>query len=147
MKYSEAKQGRTFVIRLEDGDVVHEEIERFAREKAIHAAALIIVGGADRGSRLVVGPEQGRSNPVMPMEHLLENVHEIAGAGTLFAGEDGNPVLHMHIACGRKNSTVTGCVRKGVKVWHIMELILFELTETTAVRTHDPATGFQLLSP
>jgi predicted DNA-binding protein with PD1-like motif len=81
------------------------------------------------------------------MEHLLENVHEIAGAGTLFPGEDGNPVLHMHIACGRENSTVTGCVRKGVKVWHIMELILFELTETTAVRTHDPATGFQLLSP
>ncbi len=26
MKYSEAKQGRVFVIRLEDGDVVHEVI-------------------------------------------------------------------------------------------------------------------------
>ncbi|NIT59971.1 MAG: DUF296 domain-containing protein, partial [Aliifodinibius sp.] len=31
MKYSEAKQGRIFVIRLEDGDIVHDEIERFAR--------------------------------------------------------------------------------------------------------------------
>lgn len=30
MKYSEAKQGRIFVIRLEDGDVIHEEIEKFA---------------------------------------------------------------------------------------------------------------------
>lgn len=29
MKYSEAKQGRIFVIRLEDGDIVHEELERF----------------------------------------------------------------------------------------------------------------------
>ena len=32
MKYSQARQGRTFVIRLEDGDIVHEKIEQFARE-------------------------------------------------------------------------------------------------------------------
>ncbi|MBA3036272.1 MAG: DUF296 domain-containing protein, partial [Desulfobacterium sp.] len=30
MKYSEAKQGRIFVVRLEDGETVHEEIEKFA---------------------------------------------------------------------------------------------------------------------
>lgn len=35
MKYSEAKQGRIFVIRLEDGDIVHEELERFAREQSM----------------------------------------------------------------------------------------------------------------
>ena len=29
MKYSEAKQGRVFIIRLEDGDVLHESIEAF----------------------------------------------------------------------------------------------------------------------
>ncbi len=64
MKYSEAKQGRTFVIRLEDGDVIHEEIEKFAREKSIYAASLIIVGGADEGSKLVVGPREGRAENV-----------------------------------------------------------------------------------
>ncbi len=38
MKYSEAKQGRVFVIRLEDGDIVHEELEMFAKsiEVALH---------------------------------------------------------------------------------------------------------------
>ncbi|MEE9530359.1 MAG: hypothetical protein V3W52_05150 [Syntrophobacteria bacterium] len=30
MKYSEAKQGRIFVIRLEDGDIVHDEIQTTA---------------------------------------------------------------------------------------------------------------------
>jgi predicted DNA-binding protein with PD1-like motif len=30
MKYSEAKPGRIFVIRLEDGEIVHEVIEAFA---------------------------------------------------------------------------------------------------------------------
>ena len=147
MKYSEAKQGRIFVIRLEDGDIVHDEIERFAREKSIRAAGLIIVGGADQESKFVVGPEQGRATPVVPMEHVLDEVHEIAGVGTLFPDDEGNPVLHMHMACGRKSFTVTGCIREGVRVWHVMEVILFELADTTGLRTHDSETGFKLLQP
>lgn len=147
MKYSQARQGRIFVIRLEDGDVIHKAIEQFAREKSIKAAALIIIGGADEGSMLVVGPEQGRISPILPMDHILANVHEIAGAGTIFPDEEGNPILHMHIACGRNKSTVTGCIRKGVKVWHIMEIILFELVDTTGVRTFDLKTGFKMLEP
>ena len=35
MKYSQAEQGRTFVIRLEDGDVLHEKIEQFARKQFV----------------------------------------------------------------------------------------------------------------
>lgn len=147
MKYSEAKQGRVFVIRLEDGDVVHKVIEEFARQQSIKAGALIIVGGADTGSKLVVGPEDGRAAEIIPMEHILDNVHEITGTGTLFPNEKGRPVLHMHMACGRESSTITGCVRRGVKAWHIMEVILFELTDTTAIRTMDPSTGFDLLTP
>ena len=147
MKYSEAKQGRIFVIRLEDGDIVHDEIERFAREKSIRAAGLIIVGGADQESKFVVGPEEGRATPVVPMEHVLDEVYEIAGVGTLFPDDEGNPVLHMHMACGRKSSTITGCIREGVRVRHVMELILFELADTTGIRTHDSETGFKLLQP
>ena len=147
MKYSQAKQGRIFIIRLEDGDIIHEEVEKFAREKSINAGALIILGGADEGSKLVVGPQHGRKEPIVPMEHILDNVHEIAGSGTIFPDEKGNPTLHMHIACGRKSSTVIGCVRKGVKAWHVLEIILFELVDTTAVRVLDPVTGFELLQP
>ena len=44
MKYSQARQGRVFVIRLEHGEVLHEVLERFALEKKIAAAALILVG-------------------------------------------------------------------------------------------------------
>lgn len=147
MKYSQAQQGRTFIIRLEDGDIVHEEIERFAREQSIHAAALIILGGADTGSNLVVGPGRGRSKPISPMEHILDDVHEVAGTGTLFPDDEGNPILHMHMACGRKTVTITGCIRSGVKVWHVMEVILFELIDTTGIRVLEPETGFKLLNP
>lgn len=147
MRFSQAQLGRIFVIRLEDGDIVHEAVEQFARDQSIKAASLIIVGGADKGSTLVVGPEQGRAIPVVPMEHMLTDVHEVAGTGTLFLDEEGNPLLHMHIACGRNASSVTGCVRRGVKAWQILEIILFELLESSACRVSDPATGFKLLNP
>ena len=147
MKYSQAQPGRIFVIRLEDGDVVHEEIEQFAQKQSIKAAALIAVGGADKESKLVVGPEDGRTTPVNPLEHVLDNVHEIAGTGTLFPDDEGNPMLHMHMACGRRSATTTGCIRSGVKVWHVMEIILFELINSTGIRTLDDATGFKLLNP
>lgn len=147
MKYSEAKPGRVFVIRLEDGDVVHETLENFAREQGIKAASLIVLGGADQGSALVAGPAQGRIKPIVPKTVELDNVHEVAGTGTIFPNEAGDPVLHMHMACGRGGTTVTGCIRTGVKVWQVMEVILYELTDTTGVRKKDDATGFELLIP
>lgn len=147
MKFSQAKQGRIFVLRLEDGDVVHEVIEQFARDQGIQAAALVIIGGADSDSRLVVGPEAGRAPDIVAMEQVLEEVHEAAGTGTLFPDAEGTPLLHMHMACGRKDNTVTGCIRQGVKVWHIMEVILFELVECTARRMPEPPMGLKFLQP
>ncbi len=147
MRYSQARQGRIFVIRLEDGDIVHEEIEKLARAEDIGAAALIILGGADEGSRLVVGPEDGRAAVIVPLETVLAEVSEIVGTGTIFPDDEGNPVLHMHIACGRETATVTGCVRNGVRVWQVMEAVLFELKDSTARRLHDQETGFKLLRP
>ncbi len=147
MRYSEATQGRTFIIRLEDGEIFHEQIERFAREKGIARGFLNVVGGADKGSRLVVGPDESRAFPVNPMVHELYDTHEVAGTGTLFPDDEGNPVVHLHMACGRGENTVTGCARSGVKVWHVLEVILVELINDTARRIPDKATGFKLLIP
>ena len=145
MKFSECKPGRIFVLCLENGDIVHQVIEQFARDQSIAAASLVIIGGADKGSTLIVGPEQENEIPVTSLEYVLENVHEIAGAGTLFPDDQGNPVLHLHMACGRKSSTRTGCIRRGVRVWHVMEVVLFELLESNGRRVFNPETGFTLL--
>lgn len=147
MRYSEARYGRVFVVRLEDGEILHEKIEELASKEGIGAAALIALGGADAESRLVVGPRAGRARPIEPMQYLLEDVHEIAGVGTIFPDESGRPVLHMHAAAGRESEAHTGCVRAGVKVWHVMEVIVLELTETGARRVKEEASGFALLQP
>lgn len=147
MKYSEATQGRMFVIRLEDGDIVHEVLEQFAKEKGILRGWLNMVGGADKGSQLVVGPEESRAFPIKTMTLDLYDTHEIVGIGTIFPDEAGNPVVHLHMACGREENTVTGCGHNGVKVWHVMEIILIELLGIEARRMPDKATGFNLLIP
>jgi predicted DNA-binding protein with PD1-like motif len=147
MKYAQARQGRIFVIRLEDGEVVHEVIESFAMQQSIRGATLIVIGCADEGSTLVVGPREGRTLPIDPMTHILQNVHEVAGVGTIFPDDEGKPVLHMHMACGRRTETTTGCVRRGVRVWHVMEIILSEILDSTGVRLLETASGFKLLNP
>jgi predicted DNA-binding protein with PD1-like motif len=147
VKYSRATQGRVFVVRLENGEILHEKIEEFAAGLGIRAAALVAVGGADAGSTLVVGPEDGSALPVVPMTRVLGGVHEIAGTGTIFPDESGRPVLHMHAACGRSGSAVAGCVRRGVKVWCTVELVVFELDCPTARRVYDGALGFSTLEP
>jgi len=147
MKYSEAKQGRVFIIRLEDGDIVHETLERFAVEHNIQAASLIALGGADKESILITGPEHSRSEKIVPMTNTLSDAHEILGVGTIFPDETGHPHLHMHFACGRDKKVTAGCIRRGVKTWHVIEVVMTELVGTNARRLPDPVIGFSLLNP
>lgn len=76
--------GRLFILQLEDGDIVHEVIEQFDIDKEIEAASLIVPGGADDSSQLVVGPREYRGLSLEPMQRQLENAHKVSGAGTLF---------------------------------------------------------------
>ena len=147
MKYSQATAGRIFIIRLEDGEVVHEQIEQFARDHSVKAASLIALGAADKGSTLVTGPQLSRKTPVVLNTFVMDNVYEVMGTGTLFPNEKGEPVLHMHLACGRGFTSVAGCIRKGVKVWHVMEIVLQEIVSSTAARCQDANIGFELLVP
>ena len=65
--------------------------------------------------------------------------------GLIFPGPDGKPMLHMHAASGRGQSTITGCIRAGISTWHVLEVMLVEITGLDAVRLPDQLTGFNLL--
>jgi len=147
MKYSEASQGRIFVLRLEDGEILQEQIEKFALNKEIQSAKVQLLGGIDKGSKLIVGPAEGRSAIIEPMIYVLDEMHEAVGNGTIFQNEKGIPRLHCHLSCGRNEKAICGEIREGVKVWHVMEVIITELTSCKAVRRIDDLTGFELLQP
>lgn len=147
MRYSEGKIGRVFVIRLEDGDKLPEVIEDFAKGKGISHGMCLLIGGIESRGKVVVGPENGKTTPIVPMVTELSGVHEIVGVGTLFPDDNGNPSLHMHAALGREGKTITGCIRLGIETWKLGEVVLLEITDNTACRKKDPALGFNLMEP
>ena len=146
MKFSEGTVGRVFILTLKSGDVLHESIERFASEKQISAATVVAVGGADKGSRLTVGPKVPLASPIQPLYHTLEAPHELTGTGTIFENSEGKSVMHMHCSCGREGKAVTGCVRAGVIVWLTMEIVITEIKGVSARRLPDKDSGFELLT-
>lgn len=145
MDFTEAKLGRIFILRLHQGERIHEVLEKFAAEKKVSNALCFFLGGVEDGSKVVVGPKDGEAMPPDPMVTLLKGVHEGCGVGTIFVDEQGKPKLHMHASFGRDGEAVTGCVRMGVDVWRIGEVVILELAGASAKRVKDRATGFELL--
>jgi uncharacterized protein len=145
MQYGEGRLGRVFVLRLEEGELLNDTIEAFAREHGIAGAMVMYLGGARDGSRVVVGPEAGRGEAVVPMVYALTGIQEVLAVGTLFRNEAGDPALHMHAAAGREGGATVGCTRAGMEVWLVGEVVLLEILGTAARRRRDPQTGFQLL--
>ena len=145
MQFTEAKLGRIFILRLHDADHLPDILESFAAENHVTTALCFFLGGVKEKGRVVVGPKDGYALPPEPMVTLLNGVHEACGVGTIFADEEGKPKLHMHASFGRNEETVTGCVRMGMDIWRIGEVIVLELTGTTAHRARDKETAFEFL--
>ena len=45
MQYTEGRLGRVFVLRLEEGEVLNDTIENFAREQQISHGLAFFLGG------------------------------------------------------------------------------------------------------
>ena len=146
MKYSEAELGRVFVIKMEDGDRLPSLLEEFANKKKIAAGVCLLVGGVKAGSRMVNGPLVENQSPIQPIINELAGVHEILAAGTIFPDEKGRPKLHMHASAGRAEKALTGCIRPGIEIWNVGEIILIEMKESSATRKRDSRLGFEMLS-
>ena len=146
MKASEGHIGRVFVMRLEDGDVVPECIERFAGDNGVSVGHVVLLGGIG-GGQVVVGPRHSNENPPDPMMLPVDSAHEVVGIGVLAPGQGGKPALHIHAALGRSGHTLTGCLRPGVTTWLVGEVILYEILGVKAARVRDKVSGLALLEP
>ena len=146
MHSAEMREGRTFVLRLDEGEVLHESVEAFCREKGIRHATVTAVGGVGPGSRFVVGPTWPIDGEVVPKTFELDAPCELTGTGTVFPDMDGNPIMHMHGSVGREGRSSTGCFRLNVVVWLVMEVVIRELVGEGPVRIEsDPRIRAKLL--
>lgn len=145
MKYEEGKIGRAFVLRLENGDVLPDCIEKFAKDKGIKCAHVTLIGGIGKGN-VVVGPKHPQNIPPEPVYQSIDGAHEVVASGVIALTDENKPVLHIHGALGRLGNTITGCLREGVEVWLVCEAIIYELLDVDVKRIKDPKSGLKLLS-
>lgn len=145
MEYAQGKTGRVFVVRLGDGDRLPDCVEAFAADQGVARAVCWLLGGAG-GGKLVVGPKDGAVLPPEVMLEPIEAAHEMAAVGTIFPDAAGRPKLHMHAALGREGATRTGCVRPGVDIWLVGELVILELLDLPMSRKKEARSGLELLA-
>ena len=144
MRATQGRVGRVFVLRLDDGDIIPRCIEEFALDNRITAGQVLLVGGIGKGE-VVVGPHNSNEMPPQPIMIPVDGAHEVVGVGLLAPDEAGKPVLHIHGAMGRSGQTLTGCLRPGVSIWLVGEVIIYEILDVKMVRRPDLKSGFTLL--
>ncbi|MEN6611450.1 MAG: DUF296 domain-containing protein [Methanoregulaceae archaeon] len=141
MQYAEGRPGRIFVLRVDHGEDLLATVRQFLADKDVKSGSLFFLGALSE-AHLVSGPVEPVLPPV-PRKYLLEGGWELAGMGTIYPGE-GGPALHLHAALGRGESSRTCCLREFVKVYLVMEVVIFEFTGFSAERKLDPVTGVHL---
>ena len=146
MKFTEMRLGRIFVLSLDPGEIIREEVERFSSEHGINYGTVSVVGGVDRGSVLVVGPKYPIDGPIEPLTHELEAPCEVTGFGTIFPDTSGKPIFHMHGSVGRDGRSMTGCFNKNIIAWLVTEVVITELVGNGPVRKRRGTSQFELMT-
>lgn len=142
MRYTKGSIGRIFLLKFEDDDIVIKNVNAFAKKERVKTAVMIFIGALKKGD-LVTGPKKPVIPP-LPNWVKFKDAWEVMGIGTIFTNKSG-PQIHIHTAMGKKNKTLTGCVRKDSKVFLVLEAVCFELKGIKATKDLDPKTGLNLL--
>ena len=142
MQYRRGSLGRIIVAKIEHGDDLLAELHKLLKVEQIQAGVMLMIGALQDGS-LVVGPESC-TVPPQPMWREFHDGREILGVATVFT-ENNEPHIHLHASLGRGDEPLTGCIRKETRVYLVVEVILWEILDSEAVRTMDELTGLNLL--
>lgn len=143
MDYRKGTIGRVFTVRFDEGDLFLEGLLKIIAEEKITNGWFHVLGGL-READVVTGPKE----PVMPPEPVWSEVRgarETMGTGSIFWDGD-EPKIHLHAALGHHGDTLTACVRKGTKVYLVLEVVIFEIDGINASRPWYEEGGFNRLT-
>jgi predicted DNA-binding protein with PD1-like motif len=143
MDYRKGTIGRVFTVRFDEGDLFLEGLLKIIAEEKISSGWFHVLGGL-READVVTGPKE----PVMPPEPVWSEVRgarETMGTGSIF-WDDNEPKIHLHAAMGHHGETLTACVRKGTKVYLVLEVVIFEIEGINASRPWYEEGGFNRLT-
>jgi hypothetical protein len=139
MDYCGGSIGRVFVVRVDNGDNLLEELKTFASTENITSAFLFMLGALSEGN-IVIGPKE-KKTPPDPIWFRFTCPHEIIGIGNIFM-ENGEPGIHLHASLGRDNDTNTGCMREKNEVFMVTEILVLEIAGMEVERVLSEKHGF-----
>jgi len=141
MQYSEGRMGRIFVLRVDHGEDLIEELGRFLAGHQISHAMVHFLGALSQG-KMVTGPEY-LILPPDPHFERFEGGWEVFGIATVYPGETG-PQIHLHGTVGRGREVLTGCLREEAGAYLIVEAVIMEIAGLKATKRHDSRIGLSL---
>jgi len=143
MDYRTGTINRVVTIRFDEGDDFLGGLREVAMRENIRCAWFFVLGGL-REAEVVTGPRE----PVMPPDPVwkaISGARETLGAGSIY-WEGDEPRIHLHAALGHHGETITACVRKGTRVYLVLEVCLMEISGIDASRPWYQAGGFNRLT-
>ena len=138
MQYASGRPGRIFYLRLDHDEDLLSILKEFIKEHQILSGMIHLIGAISEGD-IVTGPRE----TVLPPEPVwmgLHGAHELIGTAMIRTGSDG-PHLHLHASAGRGEEVLTGCIRKGARVYIVIEAVIIEFEEFTIGVTQDTRSG------
>ncbi len=127
--------GRTFIVKLVQGDMLLESIERLIREEAIENAVVVSgIATFDR-ARLHMITTTGYPSAVH-IEEKTDVPLEVTSVDGFIC--DGEP--HIHCTIADKNAAYAGHVLKGCRILYLGELVIQELLGAS-IRRHENEKG------
>lgn len=144
MQFASGSPGRIFYIRFDHGEDLLAGIQSFAADHQINSGIIHLIGAVSEGS-FVSGPKE-TVLPPDPVWQNLSGVHDILGTGMIRSGPEG-PKVHLHATAGRGSSALTGCFRKGTRIFIVIEAVIIEFSGFTVGEFRDEKTTLYLPIP
>ena len=132
MQYSEGRMGRIFVLRVDHGEDLIEELGQFLTGHQISHAMVHFLGALSQGKDGDRAGISNRSLPI-PISNNFEGGWEVFGIATVYPGETG-PQIHLHGTVGRGREALTGCLRDEAGAYIIVEAVIIEIAGLKATK-------------
>ena len=133
MEYFVSKQtGRSFVLRLDQGDLVLESIERLIQDAGIQNGVVVSGIGTVDASVLHMVTSTGYP-PVEFFDRKESEPIEVVSIQGFIA--DGTPHLHMMIS--DKDAALGGHLEHGCKTLYLAEIVITEYLDLSVRRVPD----------
>ena len=140
MKYFIGKEiGRTFVLRLDEGDYLLESINELIYNEKVNNG--VVISGIGTLDNCVTHMVMTTSYP--PVEHFenwVDKPLELSSIDGVIA--DGKP--HLHIVVSDHEKAYSGHLEKGCKVLYLAEIVIVEFKDLDLKRVENEKNILQL---